>query len=610
MVGSVGEPIVYSIGSNQASGAYSAIDLPPGLTIDTFYGIIFGVPESPTWRPIRVEHGDAVAEIELRVLSRLPSPLLITSSPSALGKRGAWFEYQIELNREAEWDGYFHFQPGSGFPSGWTLNHDTGLISGYLGDDWPPQIEYSVDSPDGFAEGVLTIVAEPRETDLLPTNSGHVVAYVEDFVDYDFELGDPRFTVEINSNRTGLIFDPQAQRLYGYLSEQGTDQVNFEITDPENPSVRVTGGLTFQVGDRQDRPLTRVISPMAPTLTPGKYFEYIFEFDRPGGADLFLNIQEDWLVQDGDRIAGYVPEDWSSNKLFVDGQIEHYQGDLDFELVVNTSEPELPTVLTSAASVYIETGETLDYTLEFENLDEADTINVNAPAWIAYDEASRRLTGVSDSFGVASVVIEVIRGGFNPTYTVRVFSSPQPRRVPEVVAWTPPPLFPGLDWEMPLRGVLDSRELLFSASELEYRSVSGRLFIPAQDWNGGFDHLIELMNTPGGFSFFIEAREVEAAPFVTEDPISMTTPLDGRAYFTAQWIGGGHQQQWLKDDGTLISSMDTLGFEDVVLGDQGSYRLHLTNLVGEAYTNPALLTIGKPKRLRDWTLSQVGELYD
>ena len=103
-------------------------------------------------------------------------------------------------------------------------------------------------------------------------------------------------------------------------------------------------------------------------------------------------------------------------------------------------------------------------------------------------------------------------------------------------------------------------------------------------------------------------RIFKAAPFILRDPVDMTSQPGGRAFFSAEFSGAPSQTQWVKDGPTPLASSENLELTSVQPENQGSYWLYVENEIGEAWSQPAFLTVGTPTRYRDWILSEQGSL--
>jgi len=90
----------------------------------------------------------------------------------------------------------------------------------------------------------------------------------------------------------------------------------------------------------------------------------------------------------------------------------------------------------------------------------------------------------------------------------------------------------------------------------------------------------------------------------------MTSFAGGKAYFRAPFGGEAHTEGWTKDNSAFIGSGESLELVNLDAADQGDYTFFVANDIGKAVSQPARLTIGAPRNLRDWTIAHVGELVN
>lgn len=129
--GIAGDPFTYKITASRialgAQGTYAALNLPPGLVIDTNSGVISGTPTTTGHSEITIQTKNSIgttsATLGLNVYSAYTSPT-ITSAANASGIVGVPFSFQLtaDQNPTSFW--------ATGLPYGLTINTTSGLISG------------------------------------------------------------------------------------------------------------------------------------------------------------------------------------------------------------------------------------------------------------------------------------------------------------------------------------------------------------------------------------------------------------------------------------------------------------------------------------------------
>jgi fibronectin type 3 domain-containing protein len=124
--GTDGVAFDYQIEASFQPASFGAINLPPGLTVNTFSGLISGTPTqtgtfSPTLSAVNLG-GTGTATLTL-VVGPYPLPV-ISSTLSATGTAGYAFKYEIQATNSPS--GF----TATGLPPGLTVDDSSGLISG------------------------------------------------------------------------------------------------------------------------------------------------------------------------------------------------------------------------------------------------------------------------------------------------------------------------------------------------------------------------------------------------------------------------------------------------------------------------------------------------
>jgi len=612
--GEVGETLVYMIGSTESGGNFNSSSLPPGLIFDPLYGIIYGAPLFPLTDTIRVEYGEAYADVLLTVeAAAADTRLLVTSAPSAAGEAGDWFEFQIETNAAVGGIDNLQFIPDSSWPDSLTLDEGTGRVYGYLGEDWAPQLGFNIYYSGGQTDSSLSIIGKSNLEGLLPSGSGHIVGFPGDFIDHQIELNDPSLEVYENHNNTGLFFDENAKRLYGYLGDSGNYRFIFEVVHPENNSRRLDVELSFQVLGAYEKPQPILTSALAPVAKAGEWFSYTFEFDRPVSEMYIYHISEPWLERSGPfEVSGWVPEGFTHGSVFIYGEFwgESFHSDRQFELVINVSDEDSAPIVKSPASAMAFLNMPFTYKLEIADLESDDNVSVNAPGWLIFDPNTLILSGVLTSTGQDQVGlgVDTSNGRFDSTLNLLV-TDYLPRPYAEV--YTPVPLFRNLPYELPIRLSEFVEVSVISSSgedDFIYDSRLRKIIASTENLHGDQWIDMSLWNPSESTHLQFNIPAPEVAPFVLKDPVSMTSFIGANALFAGEYVGDV-QHAWYSPTTSFLSGSEWLELKDVKLSDQGDYYWRLRNAIGEAYSQPARLTLGAPSRLRDWTIAYVGELY-
>ena len=124
-----GQPFSYQITATNNPTTYGASGLPAnGLTLDSSTGLISGVPQSPGTMTLTIsatnESGTGSAPLTITIGQAPADQPVISSPPSASGRQGESFSYQITATgNPTSYD-------ASGLPPGLFVNRSNGLISG------------------------------------------------------------------------------------------------------------------------------------------------------------------------------------------------------------------------------------------------------------------------------------------------------------------------------------------------------------------------------------------------------------------------------------------------------------------------------------------------
>jgi Kelch motif/Putative Ig domain len=168
-VARIDQPFLYQIVATNNPTSYDASPLPPGLSIDTARGLIYGTPTgTPSETTVTLSasntDGAATQDINFKVLPAIPSALFpadaepspaIISSKSVTGRLDAAFSFQVLVKNATE----STTLDAAGLPPGLTLDPVTGLISG--------TVLSSVDDGDGLVTNQVTLTLDKG----LPTQS-------------------------------------------------------------------------------------------------------------------------------------------------------------------------------------------------------------------------------------------------------------------------------------------------------------------------------------------------------------------------------------------------------------------------------------------------------
>lgn len=150
----------HQIRSTPAGDRYEAVNLPPGLSLNTSTGLISGVPSLPgtyTCELRSVNQRGAGSQTWTVEVKPLPLPQITSASPPT-GRIGTEFSYQIIASNQPT-----RFK-AVGLPVGLSLNTSTGLISGAPKREGEYQVAVTATNMTGTSQVVgMTIRIQTKE---------------------------------------------------------------------------------------------------------------------------------------------------------------------------------------------------------------------------------------------------------------------------------------------------------------------------------------------------------------------------------------------------------------------------------------------------------------
>jgi hypothetical protein len=191
----------YQIQASNNPTSFSALNLPPGLSINDSTGLISGTPSQTGTFDASISAinvgGTGTETLAINVLP--PPPAITNGMLTATGTNGSAFSYQIQGNSNPTSYG------ASGLPLGLSVDPSTGLISGTLGAGGMFNITLSASNPGGTGTATLMLTVTSSLTGLKGNYEGLAAVAGTD---------QGLFTVTISSATTGAFT--------GKLSVQGT----------------------------------------------------------------------------------------------------------------------------------------------------------------------------------------------------------------------------------------------------------------------------------------------------------------------------------------------------------------------------------------------------
>jgi uncharacterized repeat protein (TIGR03803 family) len=152
----VGTLITYQITAANYPTSFNATGLPPGLTLNPLSGLISGTATSAGVSNVTISAlnagGTDTATITLTVV---PPPPVITSTARASGTSGCPFAYQIAATNNP------FVYAASGLPGGFSVNTQTGLITGTATATGTTNVTVAASNAGGSGSASLVITVNP-----------------------------------------------------------------------------------------------------------------------------------------------------------------------------------------------------------------------------------------------------------------------------------------------------------------------------------------------------------------------------------------------------------------------------------------------------------------
>jgi hypothetical protein len=606
LLAEVGETFAYSISSSgYANNNFDVSYLPQGAFFDQASGTLFGSVEQPESWEVEISAGAASAHLHVHFYEPAERPLLVTSAPSAVGRVGELFEYQIETNAAEIGEQDLNFYAGGNFPQSWTLDGNTGLIRGYVQEnDLPFDFEVQVNVSGDFTEFRLTIVDGSTGVPAQVVSPAHIVTYPNEAFEYQFVFDQSDVSFDISYLVEGLSYNVATQTLSGAMSHQVQHEIYFQRYE-ESSGRWFEGQVYLDVRDFQDRPVPLMVSAAGPVANRGEFFSYDVEFDLSGVVWYLANGPQ-WLTESGAQLVGYVPDDYGYDyeQIYIDCYIEATGYSFQAELTMNLNSPEHPVAVVSPASAHATVGVEFGYQIVVEGA--YDEIEVDLPSWASYDPVSMRVTGVPDSREVEEFVFLVTTDG--PTIEPRIQVVVEDAWQPAVItSLQPSPVFAGIPYEYQL--VIDGPFDYLNYNGPSWLELDGdTLLFSGIPVNTGADWLdVQVQNQIEQTQAYIELFGPQnVAPYISEELQGLVIYPGGKAYFRAKGPPESVDYEWFKDGVSLNWYGDWLNVDDVTIDDQGAYSVRLYNPYAEAWTLPVELQIGQPAAYRDWLIAHIG----
>jgi len=169
--GTVGAPFAYAAVASGAT-SFSAIGIPPGLTLNSTTGVISGSPTTAGSNSVTItatnSAGSGTATVSMTIVLSTAGAPLITSSNQAFGTIGGAFMYTITATNSP---GIF---TAAGLPGGLVIDMTTGIIRGTASAASVSDVTLQANNGNGYCQTtmVITITASSGTTTATTTATG------------------------------------------------------------------------------------------------------------------------------------------------------------------------------------------------------------------------------------------------------------------------------------------------------------------------------------------------------------------------------------------------------------------------------------------------------
>lgn len=413
--GTAGTPFTYTIVATNTPTSFSAISLPPGLSINTSLGIISGTPSAPGLFPVTIGATNiGGSDNETLNITIVAIPPVITSPTTTTQQQGYAFSYAIVAANTP------YAYSATGLPAGLTLDTGTGVITGIPSGTGTYNVVLHAINTAGTDTITLVITLAPGNP--IPTITSGVLATVVTGAPYNYTITTDVTPVTYGASGlpAGLSFNSLTGTISGSVTNPGVTYVSLSATNGTG-----TGTATLVITAQVPAPV--ITSSLAATANQFTAFAYdITATNTPTsynavGLPLGLSIN----TVDGHISGSLIGE---AGDFYITISATNARGTDTKTLVLTVNIPP-PLVITSSLAVTLQVDTPLDYTIVATNSPTLFTAT-GLPAGLHLNRHSGLIYGTPTAATVSNITLTATNvGGTITASLVLAVTLPAPKTV-------------------------------------------------------------------------------------------------------------------------------------------------------------------------------------
>ena len=300
--GLVGTAFSYSIYASGSPTAYTAGNLPAGLSLAASTGVISGTPTAAgvTSVPLSATGpvGTGTATLTITV-ANLPPPPIVSSALAASGTTGSSFSYSISTSGSSLTATAATTYTASNLPPGLTFSTTSGVLSGTPTQAGVYPVAFTVTNPGGTRAATVTVtIADPAPATApvsqpappVLNSNATATGIVGTAFSYGLTASNTPTSYTASNLPPGFTFDPSSGKFTGTPTTAGTFSVTVSATNgygisPGTLTITVFASTAAQTAAYGlARPV--VTSPAAASAPVGQSFSYGITAGYPGSPYL------------------------------------------------------------------------------------------------------------------------------------------------------------------------------------------------------------------------------------------------------------------------------------------------------------------------------------